>query len=70
MAKSAEQFRQSAADKMQKNVPWNNTNFINIPSDASTTHELGYAKAKIQALESKHGALLSEKAVLEGNHAN
>ncbi|MFK7760787.1 MAG: hypothetical protein AB8B46_01505 [Candidatus Midichloriaceae bacterium] len=68
MAKSADQFRQSATNKVQKNVQWSNTNFINIPSNSNTANELAAARAKAQALENKHITLANEKASLEGKH--
>ena len=70
MAKSAEQIKQSAANKVQKNVQPSNTSFINIPSNANTANELAAEKAKAQALENKHIALANEKALLEGKHKN
>lgn len=68
MAKSADQFRQSATNKVQKNIQWSNTNFINIPSNSNTANELAAARAKAQALENKHITLANEKASLEAKH--
>ena len=70
MAKSAEQIKQSAANKAQKYVSWNNTDYTTTPNTSAS--ELAAEKAKVHALENKHNALSSElaaeKASLEGKH--
>ena len=70
MAKSAEQIKQSAANKAQKYVSWNNTDYTTTPNTSAS--ELAAEKAKAHALENKHNALSSElaaeKASLEGKH--
>lgn len=61
MAKSGEQIKQSAANKAQKYVSWNNTDYTTTPNTSAS--ELAAEKAKVHALE-------KQKASLEGNHTD
>jgi hypothetical protein len=60
MAKSPNEFRQSAAKKAQKQASWNNTDYTTTPNTSAS--ELAAEKAKVHALENKHTALSSELA--------
>ena len=77
MAKSAEQIKQSAANKAQKYVSWNNTDYTTTPNTSAS--ELAAEKASLEGkhndlnethinLEKAHNTLANEKASLEGKH--